>query len=301
MVMTEADLFCPACGGYVHVFLDRCPACGAARESRLAEVARDPALGLEKLAEDPGLRRKVTHLLDGYALTAPRLNLPHRTGFEGKPESDLTIADATGLLAALLVFRGHGCPPKPSEPADVRLALTSEDLEVRDGKDQSVRVRVPLSGILAIVAPPRGDLPGWAGIRFEGATTVRTPSIPIGSLLVTYAADRAFRQVSIQNRPGMLSSKARPDFYGAFRRWLGLTAAEAAERRWTAIGLRRYLAEIGLGPTVAEEPAAAPAAAAPPGRSSTRAALEELEELRAAGLVAEDEYRRKRAEILDRL
>jgi hypothetical protein len=172
---------------------------------------------------------------------------------------------------------------------------------------------VPLAGILSIAAPPSGGLPGWAGISTGGGETLRRPLIPVGSLLVTYAVDRSLDQVSVQNRPGMFNTKARADYYGNLRRWLGITAAEAAERRWMAIGLRRYLAEIGLGPAVAAEtgagtaaeaaavPTETPTAIAAAARPSARAALEELGELRAAGLVDEDEYRRKRAEILDRL
>jgi len=313
MTMTEADVFCPACQAYVHAFLERCPACGAARKPRLDEAAADPRLGLEALAADPVLRRKLTHLIDGYALTAPRLDLPHKTGFGDAPRPDFTIGEATAMLVALLVFRGYGCPPRPSEPAEVRLALTAEELEVREAKSHERIVGIPLSGILSIAAPASGGLPRWAGIQFGGATAMRTPAIPVGSFLVTYAADGSFDQLSVQNRPGMFSSKARPDYYTNIRRWVGLTTAEAAERRWSAIGLDRYLAEIGLGPAaVAERPA--PAGAAPPEeaagpamamapatRPSTRAALEELDDLRSAGLVTDDEYRRKRQEILDRL
>jgi len=302
MTIREAELFCPTCHGYVHVLLERCPACGAARHSRLGEVAADPALGLVTLAEDGDLRRAATRLLDLYALTAPRLNLPRKTGFEGQPEPDLEVPEAARLLAGLLVLRGYGCPPKPGAPVDVRLAITNEDLEIRDSRDKSVRVRVPLAGILAIAVPSRGTrgMPGWVGIHFEGTTAMRAPAIPVGSLLLTFAADRTVRQVSVENRPGMFSTKARSDYYAALNRWIGLTSAQAAERRWTTVGLRRYLSETGLGPAVSEPPPAQPATG-DTARPSTRAALEELEELRAAALVAEDEYQRKRQEILDRL
>jgi Short C-terminal domain len=315
MTMTEADIFCPTCQAYVHVFLERCPACGAARSSLAPAVRAEAAVGLVKLADDAVLRRKLTHLLDGYALTAPRLDLPHKTGFEGKAGPDLTIAEGTGMLIRLLVLRGYGVPPRPSEPAEVRLALSDEDLEVQGAGDRHVAVRIALAGILSVVAPSRGGLSGWAGIHSGGAAVLRTLPIPPGSLLITYVADRAVGQISVQNRPGMFSSKARADYYGNVRRWLGLTAAEAAERRWTAIGLPGYLAEIGLGPSPAAgggalaggveaaAATAAPASGVDPAvtRSSTRAALEELEELRSAGLVTDDEYRRKRAEILARL
>ncbi|MCU0482955.1 MAG: hypothetical protein MUC54_01570, partial [Chloroflexi bacterium] len=71
MMLTDADLFCATCQAYVHVFLERCPACGTARDSRVADAGADPDIGLVRLADDPVLRRKLTHLLDGYALTAP--------------------------------------------------------------------------------------------------------------------------------------------------------------------------------------------------------------------------------------
>jgi len=300
MAISETDLFCPTCKGYVHPFLEACPACGAARRSHVDDVVGDPDLGIAAVVADPGTQRRITHIINGYALTAPRLNLPRRTGLEGKREPDYAIAEATGMLAGLLPLRAYGCPPTPAAPVDVVLATTTDDLEARGHRDRAVRLRIPLAGILGLAAPPspsRG-LPGWSGVRFGGVTTVRTPAVPTGSLIVTYAADRSFSQLSVQNRPGITSAKARADFYATFGHWLGLTAAAAAEHRWTAIGLRRYLAEIGLGPAVPEEEAAGAGAEAQP---SVRAALEALEELRAAGLVAEDEYRRKRAEILARL
>ena len=75
------------------------------------------------------------------------------------------------------------------------------------------------------------------------------------------------------------------------------------------IGLPAYLAELGLaGPAVPSRadvgspgPAAPTAARAATGSSAVGASLLELESLRAAGLIADDEYAAKRREILARL
>jgi hypothetical protein len=76
------------------------------------------------------------------------------------------------------------------------------------------------------------------------------------------------------------------------------------------IGLAAYLAELGLatelavpspaavGASESASPATAPAAAS---SSAIGASLLELESLRAAGLLADDEYSAKRREILARL
>ena len=102
------------------------------------------------------------------------------------------------------------------------------------------------------------------------------------------------------NRRGLLASRARDDHFEALAQWLGVLAAAAAERRWTEVGLPAYLAELGpaAGGTAAGGTAGSPLVAAP---SSIQATLVELEGLRAAGLVAEDEYVAKRREILARL
>jgi len=100
----------------------------------------------------------------------------------------------------------------------------------------------------------------------------------------------------VANRRGLLASRARDDHFEALAQWLGVLAAAAAERRWTEVGLPAYLAELG--------PAAGGPAESPPpvgASSSIQATLVELEGLRAAGLVAEDEYAAKRREILARL
>jgi len=104
-------------------------------------------------------------------------------------------------------------------------------------------------------------------------------------------------RLTVANRRGLLASRARDDHFEALAQWLGVLAAAAAERRWTEVGLPAYLAELG---PAAGGPAApvAPPVAAP---SSIQATLVELEGLRAAGLVAEDEYAAKRREILARL
>jgi hypothetical protein len=57
------------------------------------------------------------------------------------------------------------------------------------------------------------------------------------------------------------------------------------------VGIHRYIDELGL--SLAVEPAQA--------EPSVRRSLEELDELRKDGFVTEEEYSRKRSEILRRL
>jgi hypothetical protein len=112
--------------------------------------------------------------------------------------------------------------------------------------------------------------------------------------------------LAVSNRRGLLAAKARDEHFANLARWLGVLAAAAAERRWAEVGLPAYLAELGpaawgpAGPPSAladaiADPGSLPAAAAP---SSVQARLVELESLRAAGLIAGDEYADKRREIL---
>jgi hypothetical protein len=111
--------------------------------------------------------------------------------------------------------------------------------------------------------------------------------------------------LAVSNRRSLLAAKARDEHFANLARWLGVLAAAAAEQRWTEVGLPAYLAELGpaawgpAGPPSAladaiADPGSLPAAAP----SSVRARLVELESLRAAGLIAGDEYADKRREIL---
>jgi hypothetical protein len=132
-----------------------------------------------------------------------------------------------------------------------------------------------------------------------------------------------------------MAPKARSDHYVTLAGWLAILAASAAEARWIAVGPAIHAAEVGLGDPrlldgAADRPAPpvgeladtagrAGAGVGEPGGPATiagdsastvrpadegrrvRAALEELEGLRAADLVSDDEYAAKRAEILARL
>ena len=156
---------------------------------------------------------------------------------------------------------------------------------------------------MTAIDPRARALPGWAGIVFEGIRALPRPAIPVGSLLVTYAAgDGTFRQLSIANRTSLLATRARSDHFPTLGYWLGILAAIEAEARWLEVGVAAYAAELGL--RAAPPPAASPKGAgepAVPGGSSVRAALEELDGIRAAGLMTDEEYQAKRREILARL
>jgi hypothetical protein len=180
--------------------------------------------------------------------------------------------------------------------------ITETDLVVRDRTVSRERARVPLEAILAVSPAVRGRrADAWAGLVFDDRQEPWSPPPLDGNLVVAHAAPSGFGRFSLANRTALLAAKARPDHYQILARWLGLAAAAAAERRWTAIGPPWHAHELGLAPA---PPAAQPepiAEAPAPGPSTVVDALRLLEELRAAGLVSDDEYAAKRREILDRI
>ena len=152
----------------------------------------------------------------------------------------------------------------------------------------------------AAVKGRRAD--AWAGLAFEDRRE-RTSLPPLdGDLVVAHATPDGSRARSRSRTARDCSrARARPDHYAILARWLGIVAAGAAERRWTAVGPQRHAHELGLAAApaggwpdpIAEAPATGP--------STVVDALRLLEELRAAGLVSDDEYGAKRREILDRI
>jgi hypothetical protein len=310
----------------VHPFLGCCPACGAERPSRYGEAIATGSLGARALLEDEATHRAVQQVSLRYSLK------PH-AGLE--PTDVLPVG--FGIVAGSATYRAAATadgptPFLPAGPASadataVKLADGSLAVLARPGG--RALAKIPLEHIVAATPILKGrPQPGaWAGLHMGGRALVPRRPILDGDLLVTFAAREAAGQVALANRRGLLVEKARPDHYAILARWLGILAAAAAESRWIAVGPAAYAADLGLGADAcvtdtgasvappppsgpalepARPPAAAPGTASaaggdPGGATGVRRALEELEELRAAGLVTADEYAAKRQEILDRL
>ncbi len=288
MWLTLDDLQCPECGASVHPLLDRCPACGTARASRLDDAAAGP-IGAVRLLESPETQRMARNLTLRYTM---KVNLI------GGGVADATLEGAVAHLADALAYRiaGDGVP----DTTNGVLSLRDDCLIAQARPSGALLAEIPLPLILGAAAG-HGD----ATIYYAASTGTGPAGAPPDAVGV-----RNHRQLSVANRRGLLASRARPAHFEDFSRWLGVLTVAAGERRWMEIGLPAYLAELGLAPGPAlpspapvgssrsAGPTAAPAAT---GSSAIGASLLELENLRAAGLIAQDEYAAKRREILARL
>ena len=290
MWLTLDDLRCPECPAFVHPLVEACPACGAARPSRRQAAAAGP-IGAARLIEAPETQRLARDLTLRYTIKVNSL---------GGSEPDATLLGAVAHLADALTYRIAGDVVPTTDNAS--LALREGSL-IAQGRPSGVFLaEIPLPAIVGTAARH-----GEVMLHYAAGPTAGAASAPTGPLSVAGPL-----RLIASNRRGLLASKARDDHFEALATWLGVLAAAAAEQRWTEVGLEAYLAELGPaagGPAVSPAgaggtPLAAPApveaslAASP---SSVQATLVELEGLRAAGLVAEDEYAEKRREILARL
>ncbi len=296
------DLFCARCGSYVHSFLDRCPACGTARTSLFeAAVAGEdiaPSIVSEEVIAAAGIamrRNMLTSRGRGVGSTA----LPVDAGY------GLDLADLFNQIASVIKYRVTG--PGRDSPRDVRLRVDGDGLRLEDMKTAANVRALSLDHVLSTIAVARAGrrLPGWAGVSLaDGAVALgRLPDV-VGDLVVIHVGPQAPSAIGIGNRSGLFASIARPDHYEELARWLGVAAAVAAGRRVAEVGAVAYASELGLR-TPADRPTGrrgdTPTVEPRLPRNSTAAALRDLEELRAGGLVTDDEYARKRREILDRL
>lgn len=304
MQIVESELFCPTCRSYVHPFLERCPACGATRPTRFADILAEPDAGLAALGDDPHARANARDVIMRYTVATTRSKFTSG----GLGAAGLTASDVRGLvqdIGAAVAIRSFGCGPEPASPADARIGIAAGRVALCATRGGTTLLSIAPANILATTAidPRARALPGWTGVVFKGVRALPRPAIPIGSLLITFAAsDGTFRQLSIANRTGFLASRARSDHFSTIGYWLGILAAIEAEARWLEVGVTTYAAELGL--LAAPPPAAWPGGAGGPdvpGESSVRAALEDLDAIRAAGLVTTEEYEAKRREILARL
>jgi hypothetical protein len=285
------ELFCPDCTSYAHPFLEACPVCGSGRASCYEAAAAAPDQGYASLVADSRTAIDVEQVVLRYTLKS-----------RGATVTTSLHVGLTSIAAAVdYRVRIGGDPGGGSEHAFLEVAET--DLAIRDRTAPRERARVPLEAILALGVAVRGRrADAWTGLAFDGRREQPAPAPLDGELVLAHATPDGLRRVSLANRVGLLSPKARPDHYAILARWLGVAAAAAAERRWTKVGPRLYAHELGLAPAPPETaPADAPSPASSTGSSSVADALRLLEQLRAEGLVTDGEYQAKRREILDRI
>ncbi len=286
MWLTLDELRCSECDAFVHPLLDACPNCGTACTSRRLEAAAGP-IGAVRLVEAPETERVAHNLTVRYTM---------KVNAVGSGAFDATLAGAVGHLADALTYRVTGDVVPITDEASLTLQKGAVVAQVRPSG--ALLAEIPLPSIAGAAAGHGEITLHYAPGREERAPASARASFP-GLVRLTAANRRAF-----------LAPKARDDHYRDLARWLGVLAAAAAERRWTEIGLPAYLAELGLaagdpagGRTTGSVDEAAPAAERPAAGSpsSIQSSLVELDQLRAAGLLADGEYAEKRREILARL
>ena len=295
MWLTLDDLRCPQCGAFVHPLLDACPTCDTAHPSLRQEAAAGP-IGAVRLAEAPETQRVARDLTLRYTI---------KVNVVGSSAADATLTDAVTRLADALTYRVAGDAVPTTDDASV--VLRDGSVIAQSRRSGALLALIPLPAIVGTAARH-----GEVTVHYSAGPTAEAAGEPAGARSTAGAL-----RLTVANRRGLLVSRARDDHFQALARWLGVLAAAAAERRWREVGLSAYLAELGpaaggpsgpapdagdLSPATGDAPVAAPGtrpvAASP---STIQAKLVELESLRAAGLVAQDEYAEKRREILARL
>jgi hypothetical protein len=289
---------CSACGGYVHPFLGACPACGLARRSSYEDALAGSDLGLRALAADPYVDEQVRQVVLRYTMKRNR------------PDEENRLRPGLATVAGAILYRVRVAGARAASSEHGAFELTDEAVLIREKSPIRDLHRVPLEAILAIARAGAGRSAGsWTGLVFEGRLDPTPAPTVDGDLVVTSAGEQGLERLALSNRRGIFAARARADHFQIMTSWLGMLAGAAAEARWTAVGARRHAAEIGLAPveaaagaaTAGDATAGGAAASQAAGAATVRKALEELEELRAAGLVSADEYAVKRREILARL
>lgn len=285
MWLTLDDLRCLECPAFVHPLLDACPTCGAARPSRREAAAAGP-IGAARLIEAPETQRLARDLTLRYTIKVNSM---------GGSEPDATLLGAVAHLADALTYRIAGDVVPTTDNAS--LTLREEGLIAQGRPSGTLLAEIPLPAIVGTVARH-----GEVVLHYAAGPTTGAASAPSDS-----ASAAGPLRLTVSNRRGLLVSKARDEHFEGLARWLGVLAAAAAERRWTDIGLAAYLAELDPAARGPAGPAGVSAgdpvveSALPAVAPSIQASLVELEGLRAAGLVTEDEYADKRRVILARL
>jgi hypothetical protein len=284
-------IICAGCGSYAHPFLEACPICGVGRPSFYDAATAAPDQGFAALPSDPRVAREVAEVVLRYSLK-----------FNAAP-AKADLQQGLGTVGDALAYRVR-VDDNPAAGSDrAHLEIGDADLVIGERNPARERMRVPLAAILAVSAAVRGRRADtWAGLAFEGRRE-RTSQPPLdGDLVVTHATPAGVGRISLGNRTGLLASRARSDHWTILVRWLGIVAAAAAERRWSAVGTLRHAHEIGL---VAAPSGGWPTPVADDARATGPAGVADslrlLDELRATGLMTDGEYAAKRREVLDRI
>jgi hypothetical protein len=287
MWLTLDDLRCAQCRAYVHPLVETCPACAAAHQSLVQEAALGP-VGAVRLVEAPETQNVARSLAIRYTMKVNAI---------GNSSASATMVDAVAYLADALPYRIAGDALPVAENAT--LALGDRGLIAKARPSGAILAEIPLHAIVGVAAR-RGEVTVYFAPDLLSGPAAK-PN-PFGA-----------RSLTVGNRRGLLASKARADHFQDLATWLGVLAAAAAERRWIEIGLPAYLVELGpaaggAGRALGTADKARPAVDSPgsaaglsASQASVQASLVELESLRAAGLLADNEYVEKRREILARL
>jgi hypothetical protein len=295
MSLTVDDLRCSNCGAFVHPLLEVCPSCGTARQSRRPEAAAG-AIGALRLAEAPETQGVARNLTMRYTMKVNAI---------GSGPDDATLVEAVTRLAEAVTYRIAGDAIPDADNAS--LTLREESLVAEARPSGALLAEIPLAAIVGTAAR-HGEVTVFyaPGAAAPGAGRRTGPPATVGLV-----------QVTVSNRRGLLAARARDDHFAALALWLAVLAGAEAERRWMQVGLPAYLAEIdpavagATGPTpgigqpddAARDGRVASSASVTEAMTSPRVqdSLVELESLRRAGLVDEEEYAAKRREILARL
>ncbi len=287
MWLTLDDLRCTRCRAFVHPLVETCPSCAAPHQSLVQEAALGP-IGAVRLVEAPETQGVARSLAMRYTMKVNAIS---------DSSAGASIVDAVAYLADALPYRMTGDAVPAAENAV--LALSDGSLIAKSRPSGAILAEIPLQAIVGIAAGHGEVTVYFAPDLVSGPAAKPNPFGP--------------RSLTVANRRGLLASKARDDHFRDIATWLGVLAAAAAERRWIEIGLPAYVAELGpaaggAGRALRALDSARPAADVPGGPAglaesppSIQASLVELEGLRAAGLLADDEYVEKRREILARL
>ncbi len=283
-------LFCGGCTSYVHPFLDACPVCGIERDALYEAATAAPDQGLAALPSHQRVTRDVSEVVLRYFLklnsATPTANL--RQGL-------VSVADALPYR-----IRVGGDPAARTDRG--RVEVGEADLVVREQSPAREYARIPLDAILSVspeVKDRRAD--AWSGLAFRGLTASTSLPPLDGDLVFAHAAPAGTGRVSLANPRGLLAPRARPDHYAIMARWIGIVAAGEAEKRWLAVGPARYAHELGLTANQPDDRPVAAGETTPAAQPTVLVAMRQLEELRTAGFVSDDEYAAKRQEILDRI
>ena len=315
MRLALADLLCQSCNGYVHPFFDRCPGCGARRVSWYGDVLNGADLGAADMAQDPVVTTAATDTIRRTMI----LVALHGALSRGRLVAEPNVADAVDaaqmidFLGAGLTYRARGVPAEPATPIDARLRVLGDALVLSATQGGRTLASVPAATILG--ACPGGGRrranASWDGTWIEGARIPTTPGVPPGELLMIHATDRGASSLSIANPSGLFANRPSPAHYEELARWIGLLAIVHSETRWQRIGVATYAAELGLtasgpdrglsGRTDAALQGSPTTSAAREATSTAHDAMLELEQLRAADLITQQEYEDKRREVLRRL